>query len=100
MGSEPIVRLTVVNPSGLTRLPIKNAPRLDTLDGKTIGEIWNGTFRADATFPIIRKLLKERFPTVKFVPYTEFPVEYPDPIKIPEAVKAKGCDAVIVGNGA
>lgn len=86
------------------------APRLDTLEGKTIGQLWNGGFRGDESFPIIEKMLRERYPTVKFIPYTDFPLStiaslHPETKeKTLEALrvelKEKGCDAVITGNGA
>ena len=34
------------------------APRLHDLAGKTVCETWNGLFKGDFTFPIIRKLLQ------------------------------------------
>ena len=34
---------------------ITMAPRLDTLAGKTIGELWNGGFRGDESFPSSRR---------------------------------------------
>ena len=42
----------VVSPLGepVTKM-ITMAPRLNTLEGKTIGEIWNGGFRGDESFP-------------------------------------------------
>ena len=101
----------VVSPlGGLFVEMITMAPRLDTLEGKTIGEIWNGGFRGDESFPIIEKMLRERYPTVKMIPYTEFPLitiaslHPEDKEKTLEALRAelkqKGCDAVITGNGA
>lgn len=88
-----------------TRLP----PRLDRLEGKTIGETWNGDFKGDLSFPIIRALLQERYPGLKVVPYTEFPYHYgaDDPARqralardIAVRALALGCDALISGNGA
>ena len=88
---------------------ISMAPRWPTLEGKTIGEIWNGGFRGDETFPIIERLLKERYPSVKFIPYREFPLVtiaslHPEQKeetlkKLREELKKKRCDAVITGNG-
>jgi hypothetical protein len=89
---------------------ITMAPRLDTLEGKTIGELWNGGFRGDESFPIIERILRERFPTVKLIPYTEFslctiaslhPEDKEQTLETLRAeLKEKGCDAVITGNGA
>jgi len=85
------------------------APRLDCLDGMTIGESWNGDFKGDYTFPIIRNLLKEKYPGIKIIPFTEFPYIYgaDNPVAQKElaktiAARAKelGCDALISGNGA
>lgn len=48
------------------------AKRLDTLDGKVIAELWNGMFKADKMFEIWRRELTALYPTVKFVPWSEF----------------------------
>jgi hypothetical protein len=101
----------VVSPLGEPAVDkITMAPRLDTLEGKTIGEIWNGGFRGDESFPIIERMLRERYPGVRIIPYTEFPLitiaslHPEDKEKTLEslraALKEKGCDAVITGNGA
>jgi hypothetical protein len=85
------------------------APRLDTLEGRTIGEFWNGVFKGDQTFPVIRRLLEARFPSLKIVPFTEFPhapgSDHPAQQRalaqrMAALAKEKGCDAVISGNGA
>lgn len=83
------------------------APRLDTLEGKTICELWNESFNADKTFSIIRKLLKQKYPGIKVIPCTEMPIHHtmedigiinePSEALI-TALKEKGCDAVISGN--
>jgi len=100
----------VVSPLGepvMTRIAM--APRLDTLEGKTIGEIWNGGFRGDESFPMIERMLRERFPTVKLIPYSEFPLAtvgsfHPEKKEatldtLRAKLKEAGCDAVITGNG-
>ena len=96
----------VVSPVGTyvgEALPI--APRLSDLNGKTVGEVWNGMFRGDATFPILRELLKKRYPDIKFIPYTEFPSFLPM-VNIDDAATAlkemllqTDCDAIISGVG-
>ncbi len=80
------------------------APRLDTLAGKTIGELWNGMFYGDVMFPIIREALSKKYPGVKFVPYSTFgsthsATEARDIAALPEKLAHHGCDAVISGNG-
>lgn len=104
-------KLKAVSPVGENvggiRTPL--ARRLDTLEGKTIGEIWNGGFKADVSFPLIERMLRERYPTVKIISFKEFPavtmasLEPVRKAKTLEAVRSalleKGCDALITGNG-
>src|ERR1035437_4856318 len=103
--------LRVVSPSGEQLASSAGAATssLDTLNGKTIGEVWNGSFEGQVSFPIIRELLKKRFPGVKVIPYSEFPL-FPVTSLSPQrkaenlealrvALAAKKCDAVITGNG-
>lgn len=99
--------MEVFNPLSQFAASAGGASRLDTLQGKTICEVWHtGDYRADATFPVIRELLQKRFPELKFVPYTEFPrgKKFPDMHWVPfdeaaEVLRQKGCDAVLLGNG-
>lgn len=103
-------KLEVVSPAGLQAVaPSGLAPRLDSLPSKTVCEIWNGVFKGDVTFPAIRELLRQRYPDVEVVPYTEFPYApgSDNPLRqrelaraIAALVKEKGCDAVISGNAA
>ena len=100
----------VASPLGLdTGKRAAAAPRLDTLSGKTIGEVWNGVFKGDVTFPIVRKLLQARYPDLEVVPYTAFPHApgSDNPARqrelareIAALAKERGCHAVISGNGA
>ena len=100
----------VVSPLGEPVMTMMTmAPRLDTLEGKTIGEIWNGGFRGDESFPVIERMLREKYPTVKMIPYSEFPLVtiaslHPEKKKetleaLRAKIKERGCDAVITGNG-
>jgi hypothetical protein len=103
-------RLSVVSPAGLESIEVKNAAqRLGDLNGKTVGEIWNGVFKGDITFPLIRKQLLARFPRLKIIPYTEFPhlpgndhpaQQWERARHVATLARDKGCDAVISGNGA
>ena len=99
----------VVSPLGEREIKwINMAPRLDTLEGKTICEIWNESFKANITFPVISELLRKKYPGVKIVSYTDMPrhhmIENPGVTNAESevliaALKEKGCDAVISGNG-
>ncbi len=99
----------VVSPLGEREIKwIDMAPRLDTLEGKTVCELWNGSFKADITFQVIRELLQKKYPGIKIVPYTDMPhhhlLENPgvtnaESEALITALKEKGCDAVISGNG-
>ena len=84
------------------------APRTPDLNHRTICEVTGG-FRADETFPIMRNLLKERFPGVKFVTFEKIEgadIQAQAPSVREESLRAltddflkNGCDAVISGNG-
>lgn len=99
----------VISPIGeKTSRGKRSAKRLDTLNGKTVCELWNGDFKGDFTFPIFRKLIKERFPDVQVIPYTEFPNssirgtpahQRNMEEQMVAIARDKGCDAVITGNG-
>jgi len=70
--NDPV--LTVLNPLG-TPPPIKlkaMAPRLDTLEGKTIYVDNNGYPGTSVLLPELIAVLKEKYPTTKFV-YNEKP---------------------------
>ena len=109
------VRLEVVSPISYdvtaTSKKVANATRLDTLADKTICELTlTGSWRVEKTFPVIRELLKKRFPGMKFVTYDKFPYDaistsersrqhWADLERVGEALKTMGCDGLIVGNG-
>jgi hypothetical protein len=101
--------LGVVSPEGLALGSTKGiSPHLDTLEGKTIGEVYNNHFKGELMFSTYRRLLKARFPGVKIIPFTEFPIVYVGgdaasqkriAREIAAIAKEKGCDAIITGNG-
>jgi hypothetical protein len=99
------MKLEVFVPTGSARDSNKfpYAPRLPDLNGKTIGEISNRLWEADRIFPRIRELLKQKFPDIKFVPYSEFPShadDIQDNEQLADMILAKGCDAVIGSSAA
>ena len=100
--TAPRVLLEVHNPAGKVEIGSLYASRLDSLEGKTICELSNGVWEDHRTFPEIRRLLQDQFPTATIIPWTEFPsgsVEI-DSDQIANLLKERGCDAVIVGNAA
>ena len=76
-------------------LPVSNS-----LAGKTICELSNDTWQAHRVLPEIRKLLREKYPSAKFIPYTEFPMGNTgiDSEKAADLLVKKGCQAVVIGN--
>jgi len=97
-----MVTLSVFNPGGNVEAAKSHAPRLSELNGKTICELSDGAWGDNRTFPLIRELLQKQFPTVKIIPYTQFPVggDKFDIDEIGKIMKDKGCQAAIIGNAA
>ncbi|MBW1612618.1 MAG: hypothetical protein JRJ57_01315 [Deltaproteobacteria bacterium] len=63
MGS---VTLEVLRPTGLeVAEEISLAPRLNVLDGKRIGLVWNHKDYGDRLLDEVEKLLNERYPTAE-----------------------------------
>lgn len=48
------------------------AQRLDTLNGKTIAQLWDYLFAGDEVFVALEEKLREQYPQVKFVSWREF----------------------------
>ncbi|MBI2908488.1 MAG: hypothetical protein HYX92_12660 [Chloroflexi bacterium] len=89
--------------SAYETLPL--ASRKDDLSGKTVCELWEWLFRGDEIFPIVRELLSQRYPGIKFVDYTAFGDTHGAKEKaviaaLPEMLRKQGCQAVISGVGA
>ena len=96
-----MVSLEVYNPTGSIEIIELYAPRLADLSGKTICELSHGGWEGHRTFPVIRELLKKRFPDVKIIPYNEIPAIHDVQFDaLSQALREKGCDGVIVGNAA
>lgn len=80
------------------------ARRLDTLEGKTICELWEWLFYGEEIFPEIEKELSKRYPGVKFVGYEAFGstgggTQAEMIPALPGKLKQQKCDAVISGVG-
>ena len=102
-------KMGVISPEGLQMRAVGSVSRhLDTLEGKTIGEVYNNHFKGEFMFQTYRRLFKEKFKGVKIIPFTEFPIVYvggdaESQKKIAKEIaalaKEKGVDALITGNG-
>ncbi len=80
------------------------APRLDTLEGKTIAWVWDYVFRGNEVFEQLEKSLSARYPSMKFLHYSEFGNTHGGDERavvaaLPAKLKALGADAVVSGMG-
>ncbi len=99
---------SVVSPLGQSVVrPIEQAPRLSTLDGKTIA-IVGGSFMASVTHPELKRLILKEYPTAKVYVLGEIGSAgvFPGPgirrksvEQFQTKLKELGVDAVISGNG-
>lgn len=107
-GSSGVAKFNVVSPVGFSTIePIEMAPRLTTLEGKTIA-IVGEDFMYNITHPELGRLIKEHYPTSQIIMYDEFPIAGPYPApgitrQSTELFRQRlidmKVDAVIAGNG-
>lgn len=103
-----IATYNVVSPVGISTVePIEMAPRLTTLEGKTIA-IVGEDFMYNITHPEIGRLIKEYYPTANVIMYDELPIAGPYPApgitrqsteQFRQRLIDLKVDAVIAGNG-
>ncbi|MBX3728034.1 MAG: hypothetical protein KF858_02525 [Candidatus Sumerlaeia bacterium] len=101
-------QFAVVAPVGAATIErIAQAPRLETLEGKTIAVV-GGSFMANVTHPEIRRLIQRHYPTAKVILLNEIGSAgpYPPPgvnrrakDEFQKRLRELGVDAVISGNG-
>ena len=102
-------KLRVVSPEGLPLGATGTVSRpLASLDGKTIGEVYNNHFKGELMFQTYRRLFKEKYRGIRIIPFDQFPIVYVggDAVsqkriakEIAALAKERGCDAIITGNG-
>lgn len=74
--------------TGVRRQPL--AARLTSLDGATVGFLWDDMFRGDELFPALEAELRRRFPGVRVVGYEHFGnIHGPDEHEVVAALGAK-----------
>ena len=76
------------------------AKRLDTLNGKTIAQLWDYLFAGDEVFAALEEKLRAQYPDVKFVSWREFGSTHAVNEKellasLPQRFKELGVDAAI-----
>ena len=101
--------LKVISPEGLPLSATRTVSRpLDDLTGKTIGEVYNNHFKGELMFRTYRRVLEQKYPGIRIIPYDEFPIVYVGgdaasqkrvAKEIAAIAKEKGCHAIITGNG-
>ena len=107
-GDETVGTYDVLSPVGQSSVEmIELAPRLETLEGKTIALV-GGSFMASVTHYELKRLIQEYFPTATVYVLSEigsaglFPgprVRKPQVERFQERLQEYGVDAVISGNG-
>ncbi len=78
------------------------APRLSTLEGKTVAQLWDQLFKGDEVFTLLEEGLRKQFPGVTFVSWRDFGSTHGGEEKealaaLPTRFKELGVDAVISG---
>jgi hypothetical protein len=80
----------------------KLAPRLETLEGKTVAQLWDELFKGDIVFELLEEGLKKRYPKIKLVSWREFDSTHGGNEKaalaaLPQKLRDFGVDAVMSG---
>lgn len=80
------------------------AKRLDTLEGKTVAQLWDWVFKGDVMYEVWEEELAARYPGINFVSWREFGEihganEREVLAELPGRLKSFGVDAVICGVG-
>ena len=80
------------------------AKRLDTLNGKTVAQLWDFLYRGDDVFALLEEGIKARYPDVRFVSWREFGSIHGTgapgvTASLPRRFKELGVDAAIGGMG-
>jgi hypothetical protein len=104
----PVGKYAVVSPVGKQTIQMTTqAPRLSTLDGKTIAVV-GGSFMANVTHPEIKSLILKNYPTAKVIvlgeigsggPFRGPGVRRESTDEFQKKLKEMGVQAVISGNG-
>lgn len=95
----------VVWPRGERKLATQSlASRHETLNGKTIAQLWDFIFRGDDIFAALEEDIRSQYPDVRFVSWREFGNTHANNERevlesLPRRFKELGVDAAISGMG-
>jgi len=94
------VKLEVYNPTHSFDSKQAFAARLPDLNGKIIAEVANPGWQFDRIFAEVEALLKEKYPTAKFINYKDLPElsNHADVEGLEAALKAAGAQAAIISS--
>lgn len=88
LAKEAVQQWELVNPAGVIKVtPIKMAPRIDSLEGKTIALKWNSKPNGNIFQDRVAELLKEKYPTAKVVKIYEL-----EPSTVPQSNNQEDSD--------
>ncbi len=78
------------------------APRLDSLAGKRIAQLWDELYKGDEVFELLEEGLRQQFPDIEFVSWKVFGSTHGAGEKealeqLPARLRELGVDAVISG---
>lgn len=97
-----MIRLEFHDPSGALEVRQPHAPRLPALAGTRVGFVSNEQWQAYRMLPLLKSLLEADFPGIEVLPIDAFPQGNAviGSEETSALVKARGVDAVIIGNAA
>lgn len=85
---ETVQQWELVNPAGVIKItPIKMPPRINTLEGKTIGLKWNMKPGGNIFLDRVAELLKEKVPSAKIIKFYEV-----EPTTVPQSANMDVAD--------
>ena len=105
MSSHSEIHYEVVWPK--SSLAVRTRPlaeRLDTLEGKRVGFLWDFLFRGHELFPVIEKELQKRFAGIEVVGYDAFGNTHGGDeaeviAALPNRLRDRRIDAIVSGVG-
>ena len=97
-----MTRLEFHDPSGAIEVRQPHAPRRPALAGSRVGFVSNEQWQAYRMLPLLKSLLEADFPGIEVLPIDAFPQGNAviGSEETAALVKARGVDAVIIGNAA